>query len=304
MISAPVFSQDSNIAYPIAKIEEMITSPDAEIAIPRSIRINGDNAKFAVLKRYRDGFFINIKIKKSAKGGEALNNQPRYEIAAYQFQKMFLDPDEYVVPPTLGRGFTPDEFSNIEQDADPTFKNTRMIFCDIQYWLNNVTKKDVYDKKRFKNNLTYAKHVGNLNILTFLIRHSDSNEGNFLISKDPENPRVFAVDNGLAFGDAHSQRGYDWLEIRVDRLPAKTIDRLRKITTEDLEAKLLVVSQFRIEDGLLIPEPPSAAIDKLKGVRLTKNTLQLGLTQKEIQNIYWRIEELLKKIDKGTIKTF
>ncbi len=301
-----LLAQDGNIPYPIEKIEEMIMSDSIEIAIPRDIRFKGDKAKFAVLKRYSDGFFINVKIKKAAKGGEATNNQPRYEIAAYKIQELFLDTSEYVVPPTLGRGFTLEEFSVVDEDAEPTFKNAKIVFCDVQFWLNNVTNDFVFDTNRFKKDSLYAKHIANLNILTYLIKHSDSNEGNFLISKDPNNPRVFAVDNGLAFGDAISQRGYEWRDLRVNRLPEQTIQRLKKITSEDLKKHLLVVAQFRIENGLLIPEPKTEAIKKKKnkGVRITDDTLQLGLTEREIQEVYWRLKDLLEEVESGRIKTF
>ncbi|MBD3288313.1 hypothetical protein GF337_05875 [candidate division KSB1 bacterium] len=304
IISGTLSAQDSNITYSIERIENMIMSDSIEIAIPRDIRFKGDKAKFAVLKRYSDGFFINVKIKKAAKGGQALNNQPRYEIAAYKIQELFLDTSEYVVPPTLGRGFTREQFSVIEKDAEPTFKESDMVFCDIQYWLNNVTKDNVFDKERFKNDSLYAKHIGNLNILTYLIRHSDSNEGNFLVSTDSTNPRVFVVDNGLAFGDAISRRGYKWRDLRVDRLPEKTIDRLKKITKEDLEDHLLVVSQFRIENRMLIPEPATQPINTNKGVRITDDTLQFGLTSREIQEVYWRLETLLNDVKQGRIETF
>jgi hypothetical protein len=58
-----------------------------------------------------------------------------------------------------------------------------------------------------------------MNILSYLIEHKDSNVGNFLISKDATNPRVFAVDNSYAFGSPESDRGHDWRFIRVKRLP-------------------------------------------------------------------------------------
>lgn len=303
MLIGSLSAQD-NIPYPIEKIEKMIMSDSIEIAIPRDIRFKGDKAKFAVLKRYSDGFFINVKIKKAARGGEALNNQPRYEIAAYKIQELFLDTCEYVVPPTLGRGFTLEEFNVLEKESEPTFKNTKMVFCDVQFWLDNVTNDNVFDEDRFEQDSLYARHIGNLNIFTYLIRHSDSNEGNFLISKNPNNPRVFAVDNGLAFGDAISQRGYEWRNLRVDKLPEKTIQRLKNITLEDLKNHLSVVAQFRIEDGLLIPEPKTKAINKNKGVRLKDDTLQFGLTEREIQEVYWRLEDLLEKVESGRIETF
>ena len=65
----------------------------------------------------------------------------------------------------------------------------------LQYWLNQVTVLAEPDTARLRAEPRYAWHMGNLNILSYLIRHSDSNVGNFLVSVDTGNPRAFAVDN-------------------------------------------------------------------------------------------------------------
>src|SRR5688500_11840023 len=43
---------------------------------------------------------FRAKWKPSAEMGEGFNNQPRKELAAHELQKLFLEPHEYVVPPT------------------------------------------------------------------------------------------------------------------------------------------------------------------------------------------------------------
>ncbi len=40
------------------------------------------------------------------------NNVPRYDLAAYELQKLFLDPPEYVVPPTALRMVPLADFAN------------------------------------------------------------------------------------------------------------------------------------------------------------------------------------------------
>jgi len=303
LLTLPLLSQDENIKYPIGEIEKMLASDAVELAIPRDVRFKGDKAKTAVLKR-DDGFFIRVKSKKAAQGGEDYNNQPRYEIAAYQFQKLFLDPDEYVVPPTAGRGFPLETYQNIEEDAQPTFKNTAAVFCLLQYWLDNVTTQNLFDEERLYSDSLYARNIGNLNIFTYLIRHSDSNEGNFLISKLPENPRLFAVDNEMAFGDIMSERGYEWRNLMVKRFPQKTVDRLRKIRKEDLFATLGVVAQYEIRNGQLIPVEPTSNLDENDGVRQSDGVIQLGLTTKEINHIFERLQDFLHKVDSGDVITF
>ena len=50
----------------------------------------------------------------------------------------------------------------------------------------------------------YAANVGRFNLLTYLVEHEDGRAGNILVSKAPEDRRVFAIDNGIAF-DASGQ---------------------------------------------------------------------------------------------------
>ena len=40
---------------------------------------------------------------------------------------------------------------------------------------------DVYNPARFAADPVYARHIGQLNVLTYLIEHRDSNLGNFLL---------------------------------------------------------------------------------------------------------------------------
>ncbi|MFQ5754296.1 MAG: hypothetical protein ACE5HI_20100, partial [bacterium] len=256
-LSLPAIAQDNNILQPIAEIERRLKFEPFEIFRFRDSRFEGDITKRAILK-CPDGIYIQCKWKRAAKGGYANNNEPRYEIAAYELQKLFLDPDDYVVPPTVGRSLPLGQYLTIEPYVEPTFKNTSSVFFVLQYWLEEVSADNILDKKRFKADSTYARHLGDMNILSYLIEHKDSNIGNFLISTDPDNPRVFVVDNSLAFSSPKSDRGYEWKKIRVKRLPAKTIDRLRKIQKADLERTLGVVANYEIKNGQLIPATAAA----------------------------------------------
>lgn len=64
---------------------------------------------------------------------------------------------------------------------------------------------------------------------------------------------MFAVDNGLAFGNLKSKQDYVWQKFRLNRLPQKTVNRLRNIQFEDLEKALGVLAQYEIKNGQLIP---------------------------------------------------
>lgn len=298
----PVNASDDNFTLSVKEIEEKLTRENFEVLQMRGARFENDATKRALLKF--DNALIQVKWKKAARGGQAVNNQPRYELAAYELQKLFLEPEDYVVPPTAVRCLPMGRYPKTESQASPTFKNTSYVFFALQYWLENVSNKFKFDKKRFKSDPTYARFIGNLNIFTYLIKHSDSNVGNFLISVAPSDPRVFVVDNGLAFGDIVSDRGFVWRNIRVKRLPNETIERLRNITQADLENTLGVVAQFGAVDGHLIPTLATQNLNGKKGVRQKDGVIQFGLTSREIKRVYSRLKKLLLRVDSGKIKTF
>ncbi|MCG8607002.1 hypothetical protein MJD09_18720 [bacterium] len=300
---AAAFAQDSNVLHPIDQIEHLLKKEHFEIFRIRDLRFTGDITKRAILK-FPGNQMIQVKWKRSAEGGWTTNNEPRYEIAAYKLQKLFLDPLEYVVPPTAARALPLSQYQKIEDQVTPTFKNTQDVVYVLQYWLEKVSMDDIYDKKRFDSDSTYAKHLGNMNILSYLIEHKDSNRGNFLISTDPNNPRVFAVDNGFSFESPHSNRGEDWRKIRLKRLPKKAIDRLRTVTRDTLDQVLAVVAQFELQSGFLRAVEPTAKINKKRGVHHEGSVIQFGLTEFEIAGLERRLKRLLDRVDSGNIKTF
>jgi hypothetical protein len=164
--------------------------------------------------------------------------------------------------------------------------------------------RDLDKQDRIQGNEPYERHVGNFNLLTYLIRHSDSNKGNFLLSTDPANPRVFSVDNGVAFSNEESDRGYYWRDLRLDRYPAKAIDRLREYTLEDLYRELGVLAQFEIRGAAFVETEPTENLDPGRRVRHTADTIQIGLSDSEIRNVHERLERLIGWIDGGRYRVF
>jgi hypothetical protein len=297
------FGEDSNILYPIDEIEQMLKHQYFDIFRISGSRFKEDLTKRAILK-FPVNKMVQVKWKRSAEDGWQTNNEPRYEIAAYEIQKLFLDPDEFIVPPTAARVLPISQYKRIEPGASPTFRGTQDVIYVLQYWLERVSTDDIYDKKRFESDLTYAKHLANMNILAYLIDHKDSNKGNFLISTDPDNPRVFAVDNGFAFESPKSKRGTYWRKIQVKKLPKKTVDRLRGISRQDLDEKLGVVAQFEMNNRTLNLVESTAKLDKHQGVHRSGNIIQFGLREREIDGVARRLNKLLEQVDSGKIKTF
>lgn len=302
--TGPASAQDSNILDPPDTVEKRLIHDHFEIVDRRGSRFEGDRTSRVALE-FDDGQMMVAKWAPAPRGGEAFNNNPRYEVASYEIQKLFLEPHEYVVPPTVLRAFPLSWYRELDPDARATLRSTESVLVALQYWLFNIAGDDFWDRDRFATDTAYAHHLANFNILTYLIRHNDQNQGNYLISGNTDNPRIFSVDNGLAFESERSDQGARWRRLRVDRLPEKTVERLRDLTEPELYRRLETVAQFRVEpDGTLTPVPPEAAVEPDRGVRRTDDMIQFGLTRWEIQGVWRRVEHLLGEVEDGHIEVF
>lgn len=299
---SPAVSATDSMSFPVPYIESRLLGPltviDKEQARPK---IEGDRSARVVLAGPEGEPPLKAKWKPVGQSAQGFNNEPRYELAAYELQKLFLDECEYVVPPIVLRALPLDEYRRVRTDGEATLRGTSSVLFLLSYWLDDVTNAGTWDPDRFASDPRYARHWGNLNVTTHLIEHKDSNVGNLLISRHPEDPRVFAVDNDVAFGSESSDRGRRWKDLQVDRLPAATVERLRRITRGDLDAALGVVAEFRIEGGVLVPVEPGANMNPRRGVRSDDDRVQFGLTSAEIRNVMNRIERLLKQVERGRV---
>lgn len=298
-------AQDANILLPIDTIEQRLAYGEFAVIDARPSRGLPDERTLRAALSFDDGSMMVVKWAPAPSGGEVFNNNPRYELGAYEFQKVFLEPHEYVVPPTVVRAFSEAWHAENIREEEPTMWNTKSVIVVLQYWLFNVTDEDFWDEDRFAADTAYARNFGNFNILTHLIRHNDQNQGNFLVSGAAENPRVFSVDNGLAFNTEESDQGARWRRLVADRLPAGTIDRLRALTEDDLIRQLGTLAQFRIQaDGTLVRETAGPPFNPNRGIRRDDDVVQIGLTRREIRGVWDRIRRLVGNVDDGDIQVF
>lgn len=296
-------AQDANITQPVSELEQLLA---AEPLVITHAEISRPNAKGDITLRADVSFGgappLRVKLRKAEPGANAFNNVPRYDVAAYELQKLFLDPAEYVVPPTALRMVPLADFAKYSPGVMRTFSAADQVLAVVQYWLSDIkVVADVYDPARFAVDPVYARHIGQLNVLTYLIKHRDSNLGNFLLGKAELGARVFSIDHGVAFASEDSDRGELWKDIRVDRLPADTVERLRKITPELLADRLGVLAQWRLEGRSYVPVAPGPNIAEGRGVRRDGNELQMGLSKSEIREVHRMLKNLLERVDDGKI---
>ncbi len=303
MLAATAAAQDANITQPVPDLERLLA---AEPLVITQAGISRPNAKGDITLRAEVSFGgappLRVKLRRAEPGADSFNNVPRYDLAAYELQKLFLDPAEYVVPPTALRMVPLADFAKHSPDVDRTFSVADQVLAVVQYWLSDIkVVADVYSPERFAADPVYARHIGQLNVLTYLIRHRDSNLGNFLLGKAEVGARVFSIDHGVAFASKESDRGEMWKDIRVDRLPADTVERLRHVTPQLLADRLGVLAQWQLDGRSYGPVASGKNLWENRGVRRMGNHLQMGLTRSEIAAVRRLLTKLLERIDRGEI---
>ena len=248
---------------------------------------------------------IETKWKATTASGDSWNNSPHREIGTYAVQWLFLDADQYIVPPTVVRSIPLVAYRPIAADPEPTFPGLRCVLGVLASWLENVKQPDnVLDRERFEKDAAYAVRFANLNLLHYLVLHRDARANNFLMSMDPADPRVFSIDNGIAFGGTlYNFFSTHFNKIRVP-LPRASIDRLRRVLRQDLD-RLGVLGQLETDAaGVLQNVQPIANIDPDNAMRLATWGVQFGLTHVEIDALADRLQQLLAKVDAGEQPVF
>jgi len=252
---------------------------------------------------------ITLKTKDFPSNLDGINNSPRRELAAYAIQQFFLDPVDYVVPTVGVRCMPLDEWKTRNKHKPTRVPGTECALISYAFWIHDVTLPDpLYDEQRFLTDARYAYNLANFNILTYLVSHHDTRVGNVLVSKTDEDRRVFAIDNGTTFGTFFFNWFYpptfQWRNIKVPAVPRNAVNRLRKLEEDDLESLEVILQLEADQDGILRIEKPGATFDDDKGADVRGTTVQIGLTEDEIEDVWERIEDLLEDIDDGKIGVF
>lgn len=252
---------------------------------------------------FADGAEIKVKWKAvQGKSADGWNNSIRKELAAYELQRWLVDENDFLVP-TAAPSCIPMDASKSITKAEPTLEGSRCVLGMLAVWLSDVTAPKVFwNKKLFASNPVFANSMADFNVLTYLLDHRDGRQGNLLMSTDPADPRVFAVDNGIAFDPfPWNFLVTNWNKIHVPWLRRDTIERLRKVGKPELE-RLGVIAEMELDkDGIFRVVAPGANMKPSRGARITRTRVQFGLTREEIGELEKRLEELLGKIDDGKI---
>jgi len=305
LATAPPAPRENAFPLPPEELEVLMRSVDLRVVEIESTGAGIAGAQRMVARYPQRGRTLAFKWKTAPGGGDGWNNSPRREIAAYRVQEWYLDSHDFVVPTTTAVCIPADRFPE-DFEAEPSFDATGCLFGTQAVWLEGVhVPEQLFDPERFYRDSRYAMHLAHYNLLTFLIQNRDTRAGNYLASEDESNRRIYAVDNGISFGEwFFNFFVLHWDEIRVPALPRRAIDRLRGVRESDLEA-LGVVAEFRRDaDGQLREVPPSPVIDADSGVRIRGDVIQLGLRSEEIDGVRDRLRDLLSAVERGEILVY
>jgi len=257
--------------------------------------------------KFRDGKVMKLKWKAAPKyKGDGWNNSPRREIAPYEIQKWFLEEKDYIVPTSEVRCIPMSVYRDkIDADARPTIRGTNCVFGVLSMWLQDVEEPaEIWRPDLFEQGGYYRYSISAVDVLTLLVGHQDGRPANFLWSTD-ERHQVFSIDNGISFhAFPYNPLVRNWNDIRVPALPKKMIEKLGKVSPEQIAALGVLRHLEPDADGVLKLTEAPRNNDPDEGNRVGKGALQMGLRASELREVEDRIAVLLKKTSSGEIPLF
>lgn len=298
-------------------VERRLASAELELLGATGSPGGTQGAYVLTLRDRRDGVVLRAKWR--AEQASGLVNVPHRELGAYHVQKLFLEPREQVVPPTVVRCLPLDAYrEHVDPEAAPT-EGTRCVLGYLSYWLEEAISVDdardegmlssgegLYDPDRFERDEVYRASLADLNLLSHLCRHGDAHRGQFVFVSHGPHLVSYSVDHSIAFEAVPNPMllfRKDWSELQLPSLSAASVERLRAVSTEDLAA-LHTIAELERRDGMLVPTEPTEAFgDGDDAFRMRGDRVQVGLKTGEIEGVAERIAELLARVERGELET-
>lgn len=314
---------DATTVHPcrsVSSIEALLHQPRLEILGSAAPTRGIQGTKLLTLAAPSRAGPIVIRAKWRAYSTLSAFNDPRRELAAYAVQRLFLAPDQYVVPPTAGHCFELSAYrARVDAKAQSTFAGIPCVWGVLSYWIEHahslgdaedegLVRSDVrvFDERLFSKSAPYRDSAAHVNLLTFLIRHADSHPGQFIFGHDLAFPHLYSVDNSMSFGATKNPDvAEDWSKLIVPAISAETARRLFEIGERDL-LELSVIEQFRrVAGGLVWTKPEPGGEPSPDGLRWTAaSELRVGLTSAEIRGVSSRLDALKQSIASRHLRTY
>jgi hypothetical protein len=295
-------------------------NPDLQIVATHETPAGRQKARILTVMAPTATGVVRFRVKWRALSTAHGLNDPRKELVAYAFQKLFLDPEDYVVPPTVGHCFDIDQYRrHLNPKERSTFLSVSCVFGTMSYWLEDakdlkeaeragwLSDDKLFDHAMFDGNATYRRTLADMNVLNHLIGNGDTHAAQFVFTASGANTRVYCVDFTISFSPYRNptlKEPDDWSVLHVPALAHDSVERLRRLRRSDLE-RLAVTEEYEIREGRLVstrPGLPGGNLDA--GLRWWRGKLQAGLTRREIDYVWQRIEKLRESLEHQQVAFF
>ena len=245
-----------------------------------------------------------------------LLSDPRRELVAYELQKLFLRPEEYVVPPVVARCLPLDAYrETVDSERSEGSIDSNCVLGYLNFWLEGVELADklaaeledargIYSPRRFEDDELYARKLSRLSLLAVFVNHGDSHPGQFVVAEDPF--RMFSIDHSISLSSMRHPMVIfreDLSELILPSIPSALATRVLALEEDDVLDLRVVASLAERGDGLTqLAEVPPHVREATPGEYLTvSDGLLIGTTDEEREVIWNKIMEVQSALVQGTL---
>jgi hypothetical protein len=301
--------QDRAPCRTASDIEALLRASDLEIEHAERTSSGRQNARLLTLVASHHGERRRFRAKWRAISTAHGLNDPRKEIIAYEVQKLFLQPADFVVPPAATQCLDLDNYKRrVDARAAETFPRTRCVFGTLSYWLENTQATDkVLDAERFKQDALYRRTLADTNLLLYLTSNGDTHPGQFVSVVGPGGRRVYFVDFTISLSNYRNPTlsfDEDWSNLHVPLMP-ESIERVRRISDDQLERLAVIEQHERTGNRLVRHHPPTQGTEAHPDVGSwwSNEQLRIGMTRAERDLLRARRDALLTRVERSQSAT-
>jgi len=151
-----------------------------------------------------DGRRLEVEWKVALPGTlDGWNNNPRKELATYSVQRWFLEPQTTSCRPIALRAVPLAAYRRLEPHATPTVDGTQCIVGMVALWLRHPPRSLTWSATMPASPRTPTTRTTSRTSTSWPISsHTETDAPEHPRRDSDTNRRVFAVDNGISFGDS------------------------------------------------------------------------------------------------------
>ena len=257
-----------------AAVEALLTDPDARLIDAESTGSGSAGAYLLTLQASTGTRTLRFRAKWRAHTTASATNSPRKEVVAYFAQQLFLDPGDYVFPPTRSRCFDLDQYrAKVDSGAEASFRQaSNCVYGVISFWLDGAERfvhpwwpdDPILSESRWAEDPVYRRTLADANLLAYFTANGDTHIGNWVTLETDRGQRVYLVDGSISLsrmGNLSLGPTEDFANLIVPALRRKSLERLVGLGERQL-SQLLTVEQLTLDGNTLTSE---RALDESHG---------------------------------------